>query len=209
MVFCTMDAPRSRHALLLSGLGAIMLAISVFLPWYGVSFTQGGIEFVQREGDQLATQYGNPALQSYLGTFHSSIAGLAGHQFAALSAHQALKIINVVLLLIAGATILLSLIPLAGSDSPRSGAGRSSIAALGALATVCVLFRMVDRPGYGGEGQALFALSLREGAWLALLGSLAMLIGGLLPPRITLPGAGASERGDRVLAELSGWTPES
>src|ERR1035441_7634840 len=94
-----MPGDRSRYGLLISTLGAIVLAVSVFLPWYGVSFTAAGLAFAQQIGDQAASQFGNATLQSYMSNFHASLNSLAGHQFIALSAHQALKDLNVVLLL--------------------------------------------------------------------------------------------------------------
>ena len=51
------------------------------------------------------------------------------------------------------------------------GAG-GSVVLLGAVAAACVLFRMLDPPA---RLEAILSLSLREGAWLALLGSLAMI----------------------------------
>ena len=97
-----MAGDRPRYGLLVSALGAVVLAVSVFLPWYGVSFTAAGLAYAQQIGDQAAAQFGNAALQSYLGELHTNLSSLAGHQFTALSAHQALKDLNVVLLLLAG-----------------------------------------------------------------------------------------------------------
>ena len=59
-----MAGDRSRYGLLVSALGAIVLALSVFLPWYGVSFTASGIAVAEQAGDQFAAQFGNAALQS-------------------------------------------------------------------------------------------------------------------------------------------------
>ena len=75
---------------------------------------------------------------------------------------------------------------------------------LGIVAALCVLFRIVDPPAPAGE---FLALSVREGAWLALLGSAAIVAGALWPER-----SGASEHSDAKLesvwSEFSGWTPE-
>jgi hypothetical protein len=202
-----MAGDRPRYGLLISALGAIVLAVSVFLPWYGISFTTSGLAFAQQAGDQAAAQYGNATLQSYLGEFHANLSSLAGHQFAALSAHQALKDLNVVLLLLAGIAIVIALLALAGAGFSSASAPdghRGPLVLLGIVAGACVLFRMVDPPAPAG---GFLALSLREGAWLALLGSAAMVVGALWPER-----GGASERSDAKLesvwSELSGWTPE-
>jgi len=202
-----MTGDRPRYGLLVSAFGAVLLAVAVFLPWYGLSFTTAGLDYAQQAGDQAAAQYGNTTLQSYLGEFHAKLASLAGHQFAALSAHQALKDLNVVLLLLAGAAIVIALLALAGvgfSSASAPEGHRGPLALLGIVAALCVLFRIVDPPAYPGE---FIALSLREGAWLALLGSAAIVVGAFLPER--LPARGSSDAGlQSTWSELSGWTPE-
>jgi hypothetical protein len=202
-----MAGDRPRYGLLISALGAIVLAVSVFLPWYGVSFTADGLAFAQQAGDQAAAQFGNATLQSYMGEFHANLSSLAGHQFTALSAHQALKDLNVVLLLLAGAAIVIALLALAGAGFSSASAPdghRAPLVLLGVLAAACVLFRIVDPPTPAGN---FLALSLREGAWLALLGSVAMIAGSLWPENL-----GSHSPSDAKLEStwsgLSGWTPE-
>lgn len=199
-----MAGDRPRYGLLISALGAVVLAVSVFLPWYGLSFTAAGLAFAQQVGDQAASQFGNAALQSYLSEFHANLNSLSGHQLAALSAHQALKDMNVVLLGIAGVAIVIALMALAGVGSLSLDGHRAPLALLGILGALCVLYRMVDPPSPAG---GLLALSLREGAWLALLGSAAMVVGALWPEG--LGGRAVSERKlQSTWSELSGWTPE-
>jgi hypothetical protein len=172
-----MVGDRARYGLLTSTLGAIVLAVSVFLPWYGVSFTAAGLTFAQQVGDQAASQFGNAALQGYMSSFHANLSSLA---------------------------IAIALMALAGPGS-SAGGHRAPLALIGAVAAMCVLYRMIDPPAVAGN---LLALSLREGAWLALLGSLAMTGGALWPRRGALARpADTSVQG--VWAELSGWTPES
>jgi hypothetical protein len=55
----------------------------------------------------------------------------------------------------------------------------------------------------------LISLSLREGAWLALLGSLAIVAGGLWPRAHTRPSSARETSFDAAWSGLSGWTPES
>jgi hypothetical protein len=202
-----MGDSRAGYRLVVAALGAVLLAVAVFLPWYGISFTAHGISFVQQAGDQAAAQYGNATLQSYLGTFHAGIAGLAGHDFAAISGHEALKQINVVLLIVAGLGVVIALLGLAG---PQSGAeaNRGPLALLGALAAALTLFRILVPPSPGGGAEGLFELSLREGAWLALLGALAM-IGGALWPARRAAGEPSQAEIESVWSGLSGWTPEA
>jgi hypothetical protein len=196
---------RPRYGLLVSACGAILLAVSVFLPWYGLSFTAGGVAFVQHMADQVASQFGNANLQAYVGAQHGSLSALAGHEFAAASAHQALKNLNIVLLVLAGLAILDALVPLARGGSSVPDGGGAAVVVLGAVASLCVIYRMVSPPTPAGD---LVSLSLREGAWLALLGSLAIVAGGLWPR----PRAASSPEPETTLeaawSGLSGWTPQ-
>ncbi len=202
-----MGESRSTYGPALSVLGAIVLAVAVFLPWYGVSFTEHSIAVAQQAGEQFASQYGNAALQSHLSALQSGFAGLAGHELFALSAHQALSTLNVVLLIIAGLGILISLLALVGPAAASSEANRGPLALLGLVAAACVVFRMLDKPApAAGE---LLSLSLREGAWLALIGALCMAAGALLPRRESVSRASLPDAGANVFSELSGWTPET
>jgi hypothetical protein len=199
-----MVGARPRYGLLVSALGAILLAVSVFLPWYGLSFTASGVALVQQSAEQIASQFGNASIQAYVGAQHASLSALAGQEFVAVSAHQVLKDLNVVLLALAGLAMLAALIPLARGGAEPEGGG-AAIVLLGALATVCVAYRVVRPPSVAGD---FVALSVREGAWLALVGSLAMVAGGLWP-RTRLPAPGSSEtRLESAWSGLSGWTPQ-
>jgi hypothetical protein len=205
-----MTGDRPRYGLLVSAFGAVVLAVAVFLPWYGVSFTAAGIAFAQQAGDQAAAQFGNAALQSDMGEYHATLSTLAGHQITALSAHQALKDLNVVLLLLAGAAIVIALLALAGagfSSASSPDGHRGPLALLGLVAAACVIFRMVDPPTPAG---GVLALSLREGAWLALLGAVAIVVGAFLPEGLSARGASSSDtkKLQSTWSELSGWTPE-
>ena len=199
-----MAGERPRYGLLVSACGAILLAVSVFLPWYGLTFTASGVAFVQQMTSQLATQFGNATLQSYVGAQHASISALAGHEFTAVSAHQALKNLNIVLLVLAGLAILDALIPLARGAGPVPDGGGAAVVVLGALATICVLYRMMSPPNPAG---GLISLSLREGAWLALVGSLAIVAGGLWP-RQRAKSSASEKTLDSAWSGLSGWTPQ-
>ena len=197
-----MAADRSRYGLLVAALGAVLLAVSVFLPWYGLSFTASGVAFAQQVGDQVVSHYGNAALQQYLSPLHATLSSLVGQQFAAVSAHEAFKYMNILLLVLAGFALLDALVPLVRAGSIPDGAG-ASLVLLGGVASACVTYRMIDRPS---PAAGLISLSLREGAWLALLGSLTVLAGGLWP---RVPQAVPSEsRVEGAWSGLSGWTPE-
>lgn len=160
---------RSRYGLMVSALGAFVLAISVYLPWYHVKFS-----------------------------------GLTGHSFATLDAHQIFKYMSVVLLVLAGLALLDVLMPLTNrSASIPDGAGGSTVL-LGILAGLYIAFRMID-PQVALTGQV--ALSVREGAWLALIGAAAMALGGMWP-HVTSASPGSDAPGQGMWSALTSWTPE-
>ena len=105
---------------------------------------------------------------------------------------------------------MIALLALAGagfSSASSPDGHRGPLALLGLVAAACVLFRIVDPPTPAG---GVLALSLREGAWLALLGSAAMVVGAFLPERLSARGAASSDakKLQSTWSELSGWTPE-
>jgi len=186
---------------LIAALGAALLAVAVFQPWYAVSLTAAGAASAQHALNNLALQFGNAALQSQVQGVTSRFNAFAGHQIATLSADQVLKYVHVVLLILAGAAFLSALSRLAGASQVSGG----QIASLGLAATVCVLFRMVAKPAAPEE---VFSLSLQWGAWLALGSSAAILAGGAWPrlARSATPGAVTL---DKTWEGLSGWTPQA
>ncbi len=200
-----MAADRSPYGLLVSALGAIVLAVSVFLPWYGVGLTAHGVAYVQQVDTQVATRFGNASLQGELGGLNARLSALSGRELATVSAHQVFSNISVILLVAAGLGILIALVPLARSQPPDFDGAGPWLALLGMIAAACVIYRMVARPA---EDTELFALSLREGAWLALLGAVAMAIGGLWPSRVGDQKVSETEI-EGVWSGLSGWTPEA
>ncbi len=200
-----MTGSRPRYGLAVSALGAVALAIAVFVPWYGVSFTTAGVAEAQRAGNAAAAQFGNAALQAQLSSLHSYLSPYIGHEFTSLSAHQATSTIGVVLLVLAGLSCVIALLALAGPAAAASDANRLPLAVLGSIAAAFVLYRMVDPPTPGG---GFLALSLREGSWIALLGALAVVAGALWPGR-RAAGDASAPASEAVWAQLSGWTPES
>ena len=198
-----MARDRSRYGLAVSALGAIVLAVSVFLPWYGISLTGAGVALAQHVGDQVAAQYGNASLQAYMNSLHPDLSALAGQQLGALSAHQVLHVLNVVLLILAGLALLDALLALARSDGAMPGGAGGSVVVLGVLAGMCVAYRMFVPPTPAG---GLASLSLREGAWLALLGSMAIALGGMWPRATSSPSA-TDAQVSGAWPGLSGWTP--
>ena len=167
---------RSRFGPAVAVTGGAVLALSVFLPWYSVGITPGGAAYAQQQINAVAQQYGNSTLQAAATSIGAQFPTLAGHSLGTVSAHQILKTISVVLLILAALAFLGGLLWLVEADAPIQING-GQVAAVGAIATLFVLFRMVEHPG---PSAAFVSLSLSWGIWLAFLSSLAIVAGGLL-----------------------------
>jgi hypothetical protein len=165
----------SQLGFLVAALGAAVLAVSVFLPWYGVSITASGAATAQQQLTGLAQQYGNAAFQTGASELGAQFSSIAGRQLATVSAHDVLKDVSVILLVLAGVSLLASLLRLAGLSGLEAGGGQIALA--GGLAVLFVLYRMISPPGAQVD---LVSLSLSWGIWLALLSSAAIVVGGLL-----------------------------
>jgi hypothetical protein len=201
----TMANDRRRHGLLVATLGAVLLAVSVFLPWYGVSFTQYGANEVAHAGQEVIERFGNSSLSADAARLPAEAARLAGRQVGSVSAHDVLKNISVILLVLAGLALLDALIPLARGTRLPDGAG-GALVLLGLLAAVLVAFRIAVPPGTEGN---YLSLAPREGAWLSLLGAGAIIVGGLWP-RSLRPARDEEQppaTADGIWSQLSGWTP--
>jgi hypothetical protein len=160
----------------ISVLGAAVLAVSVFLPWYGISVTASGAASVPQELATVAADYGNTKLQTEANKLAPKLRSLAGKQLATVSSHDALKRLSPVLLFLAALTLLASLFLLAGVVGLIDSTGRQ-LALAGAVAGGVVVFRVVAPPVPDAN---LVALTPVWGSWLALLGSGAIVGGGLL-----------------------------
>lgn len=194
---------RLRIGPLAATVGAALLALSVFQPWYALRLTAAGVSAAQQALNSLALQSGNASLQGQARTVSGGFSALTGHQLATLSAAQTLRYIHVILLILAAGAFLSALLQIVDVSPARRASGER-IALLGFAATVCVLFRMVARPVAQEE---VLSLSLAWGAWLALASSLAILVGGLMSRGEG--GAGHAEPPAGIWEDLSGWTPET
>jgi hypothetical protein len=193
---------RSRYGLVVSAFGAVVLAVAVFLPWYSLSFTAGGAAYLEQVGRQLVSEFGNASLEAHLGGLHGVLSGAVGQPLVAVSAHQSLHVLSVVLPVLAGLALLDAMLALARPAAAPGGAG-ASVAVIGILATALVAYRMLVPPTPGG---GLLSLSLREGAWFALLGSLMIALGALWP-RVTAATGDSDKQMQSAFSGLSGWTP--
>ena len=163
---------RASRGLLVSALAAAVLAVSMFLPWYSVSITPTGAAAAQQQLSTVAQQYGNANLQSMANAVGSQFSSVAGRPLVTLSAHQALKDLSKLLLLLAAVALVASLLTLADVVEVSGG----QIALVGFTAILLVLYRMVSRPGTDG---GFASLSLGWGSWLALLAAAGIAAGGL------------------------------
>src|SRR5690349_333235 len=166
---------RVPRGLLVSAVGAAVLAVSMFLPWYSVSITPAGAAAAQQRFAMVAQQYGSANLQAMADQIGAQFSSVAGRPLTSVTAHQALKDVSVILLLLAGVALLASLLRLAGALEVGGG----QIALVGFVAALCVLFRMLSPPGPPAE---LISLSLSWGSWLALCSAAAIIGGGLWTP---------------------------
>jgi hypothetical protein len=166
---------RPSRALSLSALGSAVLAVSVFLPWYSVSITASGAAAAQQQFTSAAQQYGNSTMQAMADQVGAQLSSFAGHPLTTVTAHQVLKDLSVVVLLLAGVALLASILRLAAVVEVNG----DQIALLGFAAVLCVLYRMISPPG---PHTGLFSLSLSWGSWVALVAAVAIVGGGLWTP---------------------------
>ena len=116
--------------------GAIAVAASLLLPWYGIAFSDG-----------------------------LSVTGLDSFGFA----HAAL-------LVTIGAAVFLIVGEASGRTLPRPLRAADLVALAGGWATLLCLFLIADRPDRLGAGSEV---QVRYGIYVAIAGSLAILVGGL------------------------------
>jgi hypothetical protein len=195
---------RLRTGPLAATVGAALLALSVFQPWYTLRLTLAGANSARQALNGVALQFGNAAFQDRVHSLGNGFSALTGRPLAMLSAEQALQYMHIILLVLAAGAFVAALLLLV-DVSRASRASGNRIALLGLAATVCVLFRMVARPVAQEE---MLSLSLAWGVWLALAGSLAIVAGGLISR--CEGGAGYSEAAlGKTWDSLSGWMPEA
>ena len=81
---------------------------------YGVSITASGAASAEQQLATVAQQYGNTTFQAGASQLGAAFSSLAGRQLTTVSAHEALKDIGPILLVLAGISLLASLLRLAG-----------------------------------------------------------------------------------------------
>jgi len=166
---------RGPGGLALSAGGAAVVIATTFGPWYAVSVTPAGIFAAQQQLNSVAQHYGNSALRTLANDISARFSADAHHHIATVSAHQSMKYVSALLLLLAGAALLAVLWRFGGMISGGGGL----IAVVGIAAGLCVVYRMVVPPN---PAAGYLTLSLSWGSWLALLGAVAVAIGGMTTP---------------------------
>jgi hypothetical protein len=136
-----MDSSRLTSGDVIAGVGAVVLVVALFLPWYGVSVELAG--------------------------FSKSDTG---------TGREVLSSIDMVLFLISAAAIAIVAARAVGA-LPDARAVRVTVLALGALAVLLVLYRIVDIPTSGDVPEDV-ELSRKVGIFIALLGAAAVAYGG-------------------------------
>jgi hypothetical protein len=112
---------------------------------------------------------------------HAKAGAPAQHVLATVDAFHALPGMTVVLLVLGALAMLDVTAPLVRTRGPLPGGAGGSLVLLGTVAAAYTLYRMIDMPALEA---GTYAMSLREGAWLALMGSVTMMLGGMWP-RVT------------------------
>lgn len=166
-----MTVTRASGGLLFAVVGAAVVALATYQPWYSVSLTPAGASSAQQQLTAVAQQYGSPALQA--AARHAN--AVAGRPVGTVSARQSLRIVNKMLLFLAGLAALLAVLRLAGLLEGNGG----TIAFLGLAMALCTLFRLYQPPN---PAPGYITMSLSWGGWLSLLGAAAVVMGGLRSP---------------------------
>jgi hypothetical protein len=177
----------------------MLTVISAFLPWYGLSFTSAAVDFVDGALGRTVPQFTGSIYEAHLRQAGNAV---VGHEFFAVSARQAFDKSSTLLLIAGGLAILLSMVSLVRSTPPLPGSG--VLVGLGFAAAAVVAWHMVVVPNPVPE---LIDLSLKSGAWVGLLGSLAIAAGALWPASRSPRRARDDSAG--AWADLSGWTPSA
>jgi hypothetical protein len=183
---------------MISALGGMLTVISVYLPWYGVSVTPAAINALQGTLSQIVPGW---ASSPYVSRFHDAAQGLAGRQIASVGLHQVFSHSGTLLAIAGGAATLLAMVSLGYQLSGPAQVG--ALRLIGLAATLVVGWRMFAHLPHVSD--AFIQVSLQHGAYLGLLGSLAIVAGTVLPRSLGAP-AGAEDGAD-VWTQLSGWTP--
>ncbi len=178
--------------LLVAAAGAAGVLASLWLPWYLIRLPQafrdalGSLGGGQVQPGVAPTSPG-AALGNALGGVMKGLAAALPTEITG-NGWQVMHGGDVALAIIAGAALLVALAVgggLSGVNIELGAAGRF-VAALGAAAVAIAIYHVISRPGMGA-GALSAAVSVKYGIWVAVLGGVAMIAGGLMVGRATTP----------------------
>lgn len=109
---------------------------------------------------------------SGVGGFTGSISGAGG------SAWDALDVIPIFLMLAIVVALGVAIVRLTDADLEPPVSMNAVVAALGGLAVLLILYRIVDKPGGGDFGGVAVGLTLKPGIFLALIAAAGIAYGG-------------------------------
>ncbi len=148
--------PARRRADLIAGVSGLVLLIAIFLlPWFGAS---AAADEALRQAQEVTRQFGG-----------GNVKELDLDQ----TAWQAFQVIRFVLLAAAVAGIVSGAAMFAGPGRGAAAGPAAVTAGLGMLATLLVLYRVIDPPGDASRQIGLFigffaSLGVAVGGWLGL-----------------------------------------
>jgi len=145
-----------RRAEPIAGLGGLILLVSLFLTWYGVSVPDNDPEFLQSESEVVIVGVEN------------------------VTGWEVFTVIDVLLAIAAALAIAVPLVSALSRGPARPVAIAVIASTVTPLAVLLVVFRMLFVPGW--EGDLDFELEIRPaiGAWLSLAGALGAFVGSWL-----------------------------
>ena len=181
--------PSAPTGLLVAAAGAAGVLASLWLPWYLIRLPQAFRDALSSLGGQaqpgVAPSSPGAALGSALGGVMKGLAAALPTEITG-NGWQVMHGGDVALAVVAGAALLVALAVgggLSGVNIELDAAGRF-VAALGATAVAIAGYHVVSRPGMG-NGALSADVSVKYGIWVAVLGGIAMIAGGLTVGRAT------------------------
>ncbi|HEY5144193.1 MAG TPA: hypothetical protein VII98_11910 [Solirubrobacteraceae bacterium] len=175
--------------LLVAAAGAAGVLASLWLPWYLIRLPQSFRDALSSLGGQaqpgVAPTSPGAALGNALGGVMKGLAAALPTEITG-NGWQVMHGGDVALAIIAGAALLVALAVgggLSGVNIELGAAGRF-VAALGAAAVAIASYHVISRPGMGA-GALSADVSVKYGIWVAVLGGVAMIAGGLMVGRAT------------------------
>lgn len=173
-----------QTGLLLAGVGAAGVLGSLWLPWYTIRLPQAFRDLFSKMGGGATPSSSTSPSDQIAAGFGAMMKGLA----AAIpdeitgSGWQTMGSADWVLAVVAGLALLAAVAIGGGLSGVRADAGQVGrfIAAAGVACTVIAVYHVLRHPGAGASMPGFdHAVTVRYGAYVAALGGLLMIAGGL------------------------------